>query len=44
MRILQDSILSLLIHIIILFNIERLDREARDVIDLDRDVIKFSWF
>lgn len=35
MRKLQDSILSLLIHLIILFNIERLDLNARDVIDLD---------
>jgi hypothetical protein len=35
MRKLQDSILSLLIHIVILFNIERLDLNSRDVIDLD---------
>jgi hypothetical protein len=35
MRKLQDSILSLLIHVVILFNIERLDLDARDVIDLD---------
>jgi hypothetical protein len=35
MRKLQDSILSLLIHIIILFNIERLDINVPDVINLE---------
>lgn len=35
MRKLQDSILSLLIHIIILFNIERLDINGPDVINLE---------
>jgi hypothetical protein len=38
MRKLQDSILSLLIHIIILFNIERLDFDGRNVIDLETEV------
>jgi hypothetical protein len=38
MRKLQDSILSLLLHIIILFNIERLDINSQNVIDLDTTV------
>lgn len=38
MRKLQDSILSLLIHIIILFNIERLDFNSQNVIDLETGV------
>lgn len=38
MRKLQDSILSLLIHIIILFNIERLDLDGKDIIDLETGV------
>lgn len=38
MRKLQDSILSLLIHIVILFNIERLDLSGKDVINLETAV------
>jgi hypothetical protein len=38
MRRLQDSILSLLIHIVILFNIERLDFSAKDVINIETGV------
>lgn len=38
MRKLQDSILSLLIHIVILFNIERLDITVKDVINLDTGI------
>lgn len=38
MRKLQDSILSLLIHVIIVFNIERLDINAKNVIDLDTPI------
>ena len=38
MRKLQDSILSLLIHVIILFNIERLDLDGKDIIDLETGV------
>jgi hypothetical protein len=38
MRKLQDSILSLVIHMIILFNIERLDFDGRNVIDLETEV------
>jgi predicted signal transduction protein with EAL and GGDEF domain len=37
-RKLQDSILSLLLHIIILFNIERLDISGKDVINLDTGI------
>jgi predicted signal transduction protein with EAL and GGDEF domain len=38
MRKLQDSILSLLIDIIVLFNIERLDFNGQDVINLDTGI------
>ena len=42
MRKLQDSILSLLIHMVILFNIERLDFSSQNVIDLDTPVYVLS--
>jgi len=38
MRKLQDSVLSLLIHVIILFNIERLDINTKNSIDLETSV------
>lgn len=38
MRRLRDSILALLVHLTILFNIERVDLDAQDVIDLETSV------
>ena len=42
MRKLQDAIISLMIHMIILFNIERLDINTRNAIDLETSLYVLS--